>query len=253
MIIINADDFGMSHEANLAIVEAFKRGLISNTTIMVNMPFYDEAIYLAKQNGFFDKVGLHLNFFEGKPLSGPVKDDGIIIVNGEMTSYKILHELPVRFKFFLPKNTKEFLKKECEVQIKKFLSSGFTQMHFDSHGHSHTILSIFKCIFPIFKKYGFTSSRKSLNYYPKGGKNPSIIKKIYKSYYNDRKISYFKNCNYFLSSNPMLFNEISDDKSYEIMVHPKYENNVVTDGHNNNMETIKTLLNNVEYKSFNEL
>ena len=34
-LIVNADDFGLSHEVNLAIVEAFKKGYISNTNIMV--------------------------------------------------------------------------------------------------------------------------------------------------------------------------------------------------------------------------
>lgn len=42
-IIVNADDFGMSSQINHAIVEAFQKNLISSTTMMANMPAFDEA------------------------------------------------------------------------------------------------------------------------------------------------------------------------------------------------------------------
>lgn len=51
-IIVNADDFGKTHTINLAIAECFNKGLITNTTIMVNMPFADEAVEIAKQEVF---------------------------------------------------------------------------------------------------------------------------------------------------------------------------------------------------------
>ena len=73
MLFVNADDFGLSHEVNMAIVEAFKKGLINNTTIMVNMPGFEEAVRLAEKYGFFDRVGLHLNLFEGKHLTEDIK------------------------------------------------------------------------------------------------------------------------------------------------------------------------------------
>ena len=38
-IIINADDFGLNHEVNVAIIELLKSGRIDRTTVMVNMPF----------------------------------------------------------------------------------------------------------------------------------------------------------------------------------------------------------------------
>src|SRR5574344_1268555 len=72
-IIINADDFGYSHSVNEAIVECFKRRYITQTTIMTNMPFYDEAITYAKENNLMDKIGLHINLDEGFPLTDDIK------------------------------------------------------------------------------------------------------------------------------------------------------------------------------------
>ena len=40
-LIINADDFGMSHEVNTAIRDSFRQGLISSTTLMANMEGFD--------------------------------------------------------------------------------------------------------------------------------------------------------------------------------------------------------------------
>ena len=67
--IINADDFGKTQSINSAICECFANGYITSTTLMVNMPFADEAVKLAKENGFWEKVGLHLNLTEGIPMN----------------------------------------------------------------------------------------------------------------------------------------------------------------------------------------
>ena len=42
-LIVNADDFGMSAAVNKAILKAFQEKLISSTSIMANMPGFDEA------------------------------------------------------------------------------------------------------------------------------------------------------------------------------------------------------------------
>ena len=39
MYIINADDYGISEENNLAILEASKFGILNSTSVMVNTPF----------------------------------------------------------------------------------------------------------------------------------------------------------------------------------------------------------------------
>ena len=43
--IINADDFGLSSSVN-KIVESFNNGLINSTTLMANMPGFEEAVEL---------------------------------------------------------------------------------------------------------------------------------------------------------------------------------------------------------------
>ena len=68
-LIINADDFGYSRSINEGIIYAHKKGLISSTSIMVNMPFAKHAINLWKGStgGGYYRLGLgvHLNITKG--------------------------------------------------------------------------------------------------------------------------------------------------------------------------------------------
>ena len=73
-IVVNADDFGMSRQTNEAILQAFEKGLISSTTIMANMPAFEEACQLARQHHLQRRIGLHLNVTEGKPLTADIAD-----------------------------------------------------------------------------------------------------------------------------------------------------------------------------------
>lgn len=58
--IVNADDFGASPSINQAIDYAFKEGIINRATLMVNMPYAQDAVQLAIDGGYIDKIGLHL-------------------------------------------------------------------------------------------------------------------------------------------------------------------------------------------------
>ena len=77
-LLVNADDFGKSAEINRAVAEAFERGYITHTTLMANMPAAEEAVDLARQKGFAERVGLHLNLTEGLPLSLPIRGNPLI-------------------------------------------------------------------------------------------------------------------------------------------------------------------------------
>lgn len=223
-IIINADDFGLSHDVNLAVVEAFKRGFVTNATIMVNMPGFEEGVALSKENGFFEKIGLHLNFFEGQPLTENIKSLPLFYNGKELNSDNMLRTGGVLKKFLASKQMKVALFKEAEEQIKKYKSAGFTLGHLDSHEHSHTIFSVFISFKKLLKKYGFKSIRKSLNLYL----NRSFLIKLYKNLYNEILLSGFKKTKYFTSATEfieVIESGFKDDNAIcEIMVHPVFEN-----------------------------
>src|SRR5213593_3891547 len=70
-LVVNGDDFGASSGINRGILEAHQRGILTSTSLMVNMPAAAEAIVLGRD--FPDLgVGLHVNFTNES--EGPVVD-----------------------------------------------------------------------------------------------------------------------------------------------------------------------------------
>lgn len=58
-IAIKADDMGGAHTFNAATIEAFQKGVVRNTDLMVPAPWFLEAVELLKKNPGLD-AGVHL-------------------------------------------------------------------------------------------------------------------------------------------------------------------------------------------------
>lgn len=160
-ILVNADDYGIDRNRTEAIRECFRRGILSSTTLMVNMSYCDEAVRLARADGFADKVGLHLNLTRGVPLTKNFK-------------------LGSLNRFFLTKGMRDAVREEVSAQMEKYKAYGLPMMHLDSHHHIHTYPSVLRIVLPLAKKYGFKTIRISRNM----PNNLGIFARIYKSFVN---------------------------------------------------------------------
>jgi chitin disaccharide deacetylase len=69
-LVINADDFGYSQGVNLGIIAAHEAGVVSSTSLMVDMPLVKEAATLARHHPGLG-VGLH---FTAANQNGPLLD-----------------------------------------------------------------------------------------------------------------------------------------------------------------------------------
>lgn len=159
-VIINADDFGISHDVNQAISTCFINGYINQTTLMVNMPSIDEAVQMAKEYGFSDKVGLHLNLVEGEPITEGIRHSILCNEQGVFDS-AVLKK--VQNRFFLDRRSSECIREEIIAQIERFLLLGIGKKHIDSHQHSHTSPSVLRILLPIMRQYKFEDLRLARN------------------------------------------------------------------------------------------
>lgn len=173
--IFNADDFGRTETVNKAIVEGFCNGCLDRTTIMVNMPFFEEAIQLSEQYGFKDKVGLHINLTSGEPLTETIKQCPNFCTD-QYFNGRIFRSRELQMVLSLEEQ--RALRLEIDEQIKKFFDMGFHLLHADSHGHVHTFPSVLPIVLSVLKQNGMKTTRLSLNV------DIVFIKKIYKSILN---------------------------------------------------------------------
>ena len=229
-IVVNADDFGFSQSVNEAIAESFEKGLINRTTLMTNMPYAREAMELAKQRGFADKVGIHVNLTAGKPLSDAMaKDLTMCSSQGEFTA-DFARNLKTRF--FLKGSTSRNIEQELRTQFDTYAELGGELWHVDSHHHVHTDPSVWKVMRMVIKEYPVTSVRIGRNMY-RGG---NVLMRIYKIILNsDIRKSCARACDFFgsgLDYNEYTLGMDTDNKqkfvknnNIEIMVHPMYGSN----------------------------
>jgi len=146
-LIIHADDAGLSHSQNSAIIESLEKGVVNSYSIMVPCPWFYEIGKYAKVNSQFD-YGIHLTLtcewenYKFGPVS-PVKDvKSLVDENGYF--FKTRGELK---KFA---NEKE-VKKELKAQIEKALNYGLNPTHIDSHMYS---VGVNKEFFNLYKELG---------------------------------------------------------------------------------------------------
>lgn len=146
-LIIHADDAGLSHSENMAIIESLNKGIVNSYSIMVPCPWFYEIALFAKNNSQFDN-GIHLtltceweNFKFGPVL--PISEvPSLVDENGYF--YKKTEQLR--------KNASaKDVRKELEAQIEKAIEFGLKPTHIDSHMYSVGANSDF---FDIYKSLG---------------------------------------------------------------------------------------------------
>ncbi|MGL4522375.1 MAG: carbohydrate deacetylase [Bacilli bacterium] len=126
-VIMNSDDFGMSDGVNKGTVEAMQRGVVSSTTMCVNMPGFDSAIDYIKKNDM-KNVGLHLIFTGGKPILPANEVSSLVDEEG-----KFLHWSVAKERLLSLKQTE--IAAEIRAQYNKVVSEGVEISHIDCHHH----------------------------------------------------------------------------------------------------------------------
>lgn len=155
LLIVNADDFGQSSTVNRAILSCFQQGLISSTTIMANMPGFDEAVDMALSNGLQCNVGVHLNFTDGEPLLPALRGNASLCdESGRFRRFR---------KHMLSASDRRMIASEASAQIQKCRDAGLPLTHADSHQHVHNEPAVFQAILPVLKDSGIQHLRISRN------------------------------------------------------------------------------------------
>lgn len=153
IVIINADDFGMNESITDAIIETHLNGIMTSTTIMVNMLGYDYAVKKAKENPSMG-VGIHFNLTEGEPVSSPslipeLLDENGLFKTNAIQRKNLLSGQKVYIQAYI----------ELKAQLEKMIDSGIVPTHFDSHHHITGVPMAFKASMEVAKELKIEKAR----------------------------------------------------------------------------------------------
>ena len=131
LLIINADDFGMCHSVNEAIVRALQQGVLRSTTLMVPCPWALHAMHFLAAHPEIP-FGVHLTVisdwvdYRWGPVTSREKVPSLIDKAGYFYNFEHMPE-------FLAHVNLDELEMEFRVQIEAVLEAGLKPTHLDWH------------------------------------------------------------------------------------------------------------------------
>lgn len=129
LLIINGDDVGMCHAANVASIDSLENGLMTSATIMVPCPWFPEIAAYAVAHPGLD-LGIHLTHtsewkkYRWGPVSSRDRVSGLVDPHGYL--WPSVEEV-------YAKATPEEAEREGRAQIQKAMRAGIDITHLDSH------------------------------------------------------------------------------------------------------------------------
>jgi predicted glycoside hydrolase/deacetylase ChbG (UPF0249 family) len=82
-LVVNADDFGLTPGVSRGIIKAHREGIVTSTSVMINIPYAEESLRLAQKEAPDLDIGLHLNLTAGRPISPPDAIPDLVTSSGD--------------------------------------------------------------------------------------------------------------------------------------------------------------------------
>jgi predicted glycoside hydrolase/deacetylase ChbG (UPF0249 family) len=153
-LILNADDFAIHPAINEGIVEAYTKGVLTSTTLLLTTPFLNESIQHIKSCGI--PTGIHLTINLGRPRAAVGDLPHLVNKDG------FLFRTPMSLLALLLKNRKSLMvqiRRELESQLQLSKDLGFSPTHFDFHQHLQLLPFVMEVLQELAKKYGYNKWR----------------------------------------------------------------------------------------------
>ena len=153
-LIVAADDFGMSAGVNAGIIRAYREGILTDASLMVNGRAFAEATELARANPGLG-VGLHLMLVQGRCAAPPATIPLLADADGVFGNAPVWAGM--RF-FFIP-GVRAQLRREIIAQLDKFLATGLPLSHVDGHLTIHMHPVVVDLLIDVSERYGIRAVR----------------------------------------------------------------------------------------------
>lgn len=164
-VIFHADDFGLTPGVNHGIITAFKKGLLTSTSLISAGEASEEAMDLALQNPALD-TGIHLVLTDEPPLLPAEVLSTFDIRHGLLASRnRLLGSILTRRIDFREVTA------EWRAQVEKPLERGIKISHLDSHQFIHLFPGLWNVCLEIAEQYDIPFIRSNMI-------EPSLLKRL---------------------------------------------------------------------------
>lgn len=128
-LVVNGDDLGFSPGVNRGVLKGHQDGIVTSTTVMMNMPFAEQGLTDALTHAPHLGIGVHVNLCEGRPVCDPERVSTLVDDDGYFFPPDELMQAAMQF-------AADELHAEIAAQIERFVQiSGQNPTHLDAHYH----------------------------------------------------------------------------------------------------------------------
>jgi hopanoid biosynthesis associated protein HpnK len=143
-LIVNADDLGLTHGVNRAILECHTSGVVSSATLMAGGAAFHHAVEMVRSTPALS-VGCHVVLVDGMPVLDRAAVPSLL-ANG--SAHEGFHSRLPAFaaQAVMGRLDREQLVDEIVAQVKKVRSAGIQVTHFDTHKHTHIFPAVLEAM-----------------------------------------------------------------------------------------------------------
>ncbi len=157
LLIVNADDFGLTPGVNRGIVHGFEHGVITSTSMLAVAPAFDDAVACwrgADRNGL--GIGVHFALVgEDPPLLSAREIPSLVDARGRFWA---------SWKQFLPRASAGRIdpgevRAELGAQLRRIEDAGVVPTHVDTHQHLHLWPVVRRVVLDLARDHGIDAIR----------------------------------------------------------------------------------------------
>ncbi|MFN0028025.1 MAG: carbohydrate deacetylase [Acidimicrobiales bacterium] len=168
LLIVNADDLGLTPGVNAGIAEGYRHGIVTSTSVLAVAPAFEHAAALWR-SGELHGLGVGVHFAlvgEDPPLLASSEIPTLVDQQGRFAvSWRQLLARAVTGRI-----DADDVRRELAAQLQRVLDAGFVPTHVDTHQHLHLWPSIRTVVLELARQAGVSAIRvpRSAGRGPKG-------------------------------------------------------------------------------------
>lgn len=151
-LIVNADDFGISPEVTRGVVEAYRKGIVTDTSVLICSPFAEQALTLAFDVGL--PVGVHIDFVTEFHTHDHHSDLSLVGPTGQLTHELTEREFHQHIEHSFTCDELIGLREEIRSQVERFIHlTGEKPTHLDYHFGLHYLPEVMAIYITVAEEY----------------------------------------------------------------------------------------------------